>query len=105
MASPDKVIIYTTTHCPDCQRAKRFLEYVGVPYHEINVDEDAEARQVVRKHNDRKREISRKSSVASVSQNTGTAGIILACFVARRYFLRAFYFCIKHSLLNILYRN
>jgi len=54
MASPDKVIIYTTTHCPDCQRAKRFLEYVGVPYREINVDEDAEARQVVREHNDRK---------------------------------------------------
>lgn len=30
--------IYTTTWCPDCRRAKRFLADHGVPYEEINIE-------------------------------------------------------------------
>jgi len=33
-----KVIIYTTTHCPYCRLAKQFLQQLGVPFIEKNVE-------------------------------------------------------------------
>jgi len=38
------VKIYTTPYCPYCVRAKRLLERKGVPYEEIDVANDDEAR-------------------------------------------------------------
>ena len=35
-----KVIIYSTDYCPFCTRAKNLLEDKGVPYEEINVQND-----------------------------------------------------------------
>ena len=32
------IIMYGTTWCPDCARAKRFLEARGVPYEWTNID-------------------------------------------------------------------
>lgn len=39
-----EVIIYTTTICPYCVRAKMLLQRKGVPYKEIDVSGDAAAR-------------------------------------------------------------
>jgi glutaredoxin len=40
-----ELIVYTRTiPCPDCMRAKRVLEEYGIPYTEIMIDLDSEAR-------------------------------------------------------------
>jgi glutaredoxin 3 len=38
------VTIYTTPWCPYCVRAKRLLQQKSVPYEEVDVSEDDEAR-------------------------------------------------------------
>jgi glutaredoxin 3 len=38
------VKVYTTPYCPYCVRAKRLLERKGVPYEEIDVANDDQAR-------------------------------------------------------------
>jgi len=38
------VKIYTTPYCPYCVRAKRLLEGKGVPYEEVDVANDDQAR-------------------------------------------------------------
>lgn len=38
------VIVYTTTVCPYCVRAKQLLDRKGVAYREINVSNDTETR-------------------------------------------------------------
>jgi len=40
-----QVKIYTTPYCPYCVRAKRLLDKKRVPYEEINVAGDDEARE------------------------------------------------------------
>lgn len=42
-----EVVIYTTTICPYCVRAKMLLQRKGVAYEEINVGHDAAARQAL----------------------------------------------------------
>jgi mycoredoxin len=37
------VQIYTTSWCPDCRAAKRFLDSHGIEYSEIDVDRDPAA--------------------------------------------------------------
>jgi glutaredoxin len=37
--------IYSKENCPQCQQAKKILQEQGVPYQEIRVDIDLEARQ------------------------------------------------------------
>lgn len=39
-----EVVIYTTTICPYCVRAKMLLQRKGVPYQEVNVTGDDAAR-------------------------------------------------------------
>jgi len=36
---PKTVIMYTTSWCPDCRAAKRYLAQRGVAYEEINIEE------------------------------------------------------------------
>jgi glutaredoxin-like protein len=43
----DKIIMYGTTWCPDCRRAKQCLEKHGVAYEWTNIEEDTEARAKV----------------------------------------------------------
>lgn len=40
-----KVIIYSKTHCPFCDRAKALFDNKNVPYEEIMVDEKPELYQ------------------------------------------------------------
>jgi glutaredoxin 3 len=45
-----KVLVFSTSTCSWCRRAKRYLKVRGVPFKEINVERDADAaREIVRK--------------------------------------------------------
>jgi glutaredoxin len=51
------VTMYTTHWCPDCRRAKYFLQQRGVAYLEVNIEEDPSAEDIVRKANQGKRKV------------------------------------------------
>jgi len=53
----EPIIIYTSTWCPDCRRTKSFLKARGVPYREINIEEDESAEEIVMRANDGKRKV------------------------------------------------
>ena len=44
MPTPVEITIYTTRTCPYCRRAKELLQKKDLPYNEISVDGDFEAR-------------------------------------------------------------
>ena len=45
----ESIVMYSTTWCGDCRRAKRIFGASGVEYTEINIDEDwAAAKEVMR---------------------------------------------------------
>lgn len=46
------ILMFSTTWCPDCRRAKRVFEALGVPYQEINIERDAAAAARVSRIND-----------------------------------------------------
>jgi glutaredoxin len=39
--------IYSKNNCPFCVRAKQLLESKGVPYTEVNIENDPESRQML----------------------------------------------------------
>ena len=43
-AAESKVKVYSTLNCPWCHKAKEFLKANKIPYEDINVAEDEEAR-------------------------------------------------------------
>ncbi len=45
------VVMYCRTWCGDCMRARAWLEQHGIPYVEIDVDEDDDARTRAASHN------------------------------------------------------
>ena len=45
------VVMYSTTWCGDCRRSKSLLDRMGVPYQEINIDDDPEAAATVQQLN------------------------------------------------------
>jgi len=47
-----KIVMYTTTWCPDCRAAKNFLASKGLSYEEINIEENPDAAEIVMKLND-----------------------------------------------------
>jgi mycoredoxin len=49
--------MYTTTWCPDCVRAKRFMKERGVAYREVNIEDDESAEAIVMKANKGKRKV------------------------------------------------
>ena len=51
------VLMYSTSWCGDCRRAKQFLNERGVAYREINVDEDPDAEELILKVNNGRRKI------------------------------------------------
>lgn len=57
MDSPQPITIYSTTWCPDCRRAKNFLRDRGVPFREINIEEDPDAEDLVLRVNHGKRKV------------------------------------------------
>jgi glutaredoxin len=53
----ETITIYSAGWCPDCWRTKRFLKERGVEFHEINIEEESEAEELVLRVNDGKRKI------------------------------------------------
>ena len=53
----EPVVIYSTTWCPDCRRAKNFLKDRGVAFREINIEEDPEAEELVLRENHGRRRV------------------------------------------------
>lgn len=52
----EPVVMYSTTWCPDCRRAKAFLKDRGIEVQEINIEEDPDAEDlVIRVNNGRRR--------------------------------------------------
>ena len=49
--------MYTTSWCPDCWRAKKFLKSNRIAFEEISIDQDLEAAELVMKHNLGKRRV------------------------------------------------
>jgi mycoredoxin len=48
-ANSDEIVVYSTTWCADCRRAKRVLDRHGARYRWVDVDEDdAAADRVIR---------------------------------------------------------
>lgn len=45
-----KVVLFSTSGCPWCRRAKRYFKENRIPFREVNVEKDAEAaRDIVRR--------------------------------------------------------
>lgn len=51
------ITMYTTAWCPDCRRAKTFLKERGVDFHEVNIETDPSAEEIVVKANNGKRTV------------------------------------------------
>ncbi|MGE5252266.1 MAG: FAD-dependent oxidoreductase [Bacteroidota bacterium] len=51
----EPIVVYSTTWCPDCKRAKRFFGEQRVPYVNIDIEEDPQAMAFVEKTNQGKR--------------------------------------------------
>ena len=49
--------MYSTSWCADCWRAKLFLRERGIPFEEINVDEDPDAEDLILQVNDGRRKV------------------------------------------------
>lgn len=49
--------VYTTSWCPDCRRAKRFLQEHQLSYEEFDIETDAQAAEFVMQANNRKRKV------------------------------------------------
>ncbi|HEX4946202.1 MAG TPA: glutaredoxin family protein [Blastocatellia bacterium] len=49
--------IYTTTWCPDCRVAKKYLDAKGIAYEEINIETDPDAAAFVMSVNAGKRKV------------------------------------------------
>ena len=41
------IVMYTTSWCPDCWRAKQVMSAMKVPYEEINITQDDDAVELV----------------------------------------------------------
>ena len=46
-----ELIVYATSWCGSCHRARRFLEEHQVPYRWVDIDQDREAEALVKKVN------------------------------------------------------
>jgi mycoredoxin len=51
------IVLFSTRWCGDCRRAKRLFDALGVPFTEINIDEDCAAAARVMRLNDGMRSV------------------------------------------------
>jgi glutaredoxin-like protein len=45
--SPSTIVMYSTSWCSDCKRAKKFLDKFHIPYIDIDVDDDEQGKAFV----------------------------------------------------------
>lgn len=53
----EPIIMYSTTWCPDCRRAKSFLKDRGIEVREINIEDDPDAEDLVLRVNNGRRKV------------------------------------------------
>ena len=53
----EPITIYTTRWCPDCWRTKSFLRERGVPFREVNIEEEEAAEEIVLQANNGLRKV------------------------------------------------
>jgi mycoredoxin len=51
-AMAKRIVMYTTPWCGDCRAAKKFLAARGIPYEEVDIDQNPDAARVVIRLND-----------------------------------------------------
>ena len=51
------VTVYTTSWCPDCRASKRFLTSNGIPFTELDIEQNPESAEVVVKLNNGMRRV------------------------------------------------
>jgi glutaredoxin len=51
------ITMYTTGWCPDCRRAKSFMKERGIPFREVDIEQDDSAESVVISANNGKRKV------------------------------------------------
>lgn len=44
---PSSIVMYFTTWCPDCHRARRVLESEQIPFVDVDIDRDPQAQRFV----------------------------------------------------------
>lgn len=47
-----RILVYTTTWCPDCRAAKKYLAERGIPFEEVDIERNPGAAETVMKLND-----------------------------------------------------
>jgi glutaredoxin len=45
--TPARLLVYSSSWCPDCRRAKRVLEEAEAPFDEVDIDQDPQAEAMV----------------------------------------------------------
>jgi mycoredoxin len=53
----EEITLYTTSWCVDCRHAKQFLRERGVPFSEVDIDEDVDAEEIVLEVNEGLRKV------------------------------------------------
>ena len=48
---PSSIVVYSTSWCSDCKRAKKFLDKNNIPYIEVDIDEDETGKAFVMEMN------------------------------------------------------
>ena len=51
MMTTDTILMYSTSWCGDCRRAKNFFAEYGIEYTEINIEQEPKAAEIVRQLN------------------------------------------------------
>ncbi|GAB4435099.1 MAG: mycoredoxin [Anaerolineales bacterium] len=54
---PSQIVMYTTAWCPDCRRARFFMKRNKIDFLEIDVNEDKQAAEFVKKLNNGNRSV------------------------------------------------
>lgn len=52
-----EIVMYSTTWCPDCRRAKAWFDEHNIVYQDINIEEDEKAVELVQKINNGRKTI------------------------------------------------
>jgi len=51
------IVMYTTSWCPDCRAVKQALDRLGLPYTEVDIEQDSRAAEQVMQVNNGKRSV------------------------------------------------
>ncbi|RME87816.1 MAG: NrdH-redoxin [Anaerolineae bacterium] len=49
--TPSQIVLYGVSWCPDCRRARRFLNEHHIPYLDVDIDRDPQGEAFVKKVN------------------------------------------------------